>query len=133
MREETRVAIPNYTDFNSPDDFVSTLDHHLVVHTTGHPSRLNRKYSEKVFKGATAQKAVEELVAELGSAFVCAQLGYSYIEAQSPAYIEGWLKVLKSDTRAIFILPSQAADWLMKGPKVEKPAAEPEKEDAIPY
>ncbi|WP_244441978.1 zincin-like metallopeptidase domain-containing protein [Bradyrhizobium diazoefficiens] len=48
--------------------------------------------------------ATEELVAELSSAFVCAALGYSYNAAQSPAYIGGWLKVLKADSRAIVSL-----------------------------
>jgi antirestriction protein ArdC len=119
--------------FNTPDDFVSTLVHECV-HATGHPKRLNRKFSPKVFKDAKAQKAAEELLAELGSAFCCANLGYSYIEAQSPAYIESWLSVLKADTRTIFSIASyasQAADWLRDGPKVKEP--EPEKEDAIPY
>jgi antirestriction protein ArdC len=62
----------------------------------------------------------EELVAELCSAFICAALGYSYEEAQSPAYIESWLKVLKQDGQAIFSIASyasQAADWLRDGPR----------------
>ncbi|WP_256808765.1 zincin-like metallopeptidase domain-containing protein, partial [Bradyrhizobium sp. Bra64] len=80
--------------------------------------------------------AYEELVAELGSAFICAHFGYSYIEAQSPAYIEGWLKVLEADNRAVFSIASyasQAADWLLqKGHGVDetKPAVEQPKEYA---
>lgn len=105
------VSMPNYGEFKTDDDFASTLGHEMI-HATGHPSRLNRKFSAKVFK---ENYATEELVAELGSAFLCAHLGFSYIEAQSPAYIEGWLKVLKADNRAIFSIAShasQAADWL---------------------
>ena len=106
-----RVEMPNYSDFRSPDDFVSTLGHEMV-HAVGHESRLARKFSAKVFKESYA---TEELVAELGSCFLCAHLGFSYMEAQSPAYIESWLKVLKQDSRAIFSIASyasQAADWL---------------------
>lgn len=105
------VQIPNHSDFDSDDDFVSTLSHELV-HATGHPSRLNRKFNEKIFK---REYATEECVAELGACFLCAALGFSYVEAQSPAYIDGWLKVLKADTRAIFSIASyasQAADWI---------------------
>lgn len=105
------VQMPNHSDFNSDDDFVSTLGHELI-HAVGHPSRLNRKMAGKVFK---EQYAAEECVAELGSAFLCAHTGFSYIEAQSPAYIESWLKVLKADSRAIFSIASyasQAADWI---------------------
>jgi antirestriction protein ArdC len=106
-----RVEMPAYGSFATDDDFASTLGHELS-HATGHPSRLNRRMNAKVFKEAYA---AEECVAELASAFLCAHLGFSYIEAQSPAYIESWLKVLKQDTRAIFSLASyasQAADWL---------------------
>lgn len=123
------VEMPNFGDFKSHDDFASTLGHELI-HATGHKDRLDRKFSAKVFK---ENYATEELVAELGSAFLCAHLGFSYMEAQSPAYIEGWLKVLKADNRAIFSVAShasQAADWLRERehavtadtPKVEQAA-----------
>jgi antirestriction protein ArdC len=82
-----------------------TLGHELV-HTTGHKDRLARKFNSKIFKDAYP---TEELVAELGSAFLCALSGYcSYIEAQSPTYLNGWLKVLKEDRRAIFSIASYA-------------------------
>lgn len=90
-----------------------------------------------MFKNA---KAAEECVAELGSAFLCAHFRYSYIQAQSPAYLDSWLKVLKEDDRAIFSLASyasQAADWILqKGHGVDEttPAVEQRKvDDAIPY
>jgi antirestriction protein ArdC len=105
------IEMPSYGAFKSDDDFASTLGHELA-HATGHPGRLNRKLNSKVFK---ENYAVEECIAELASAFLCAHLGFDYIAAQSPAYIEGWLKVLKQDTRAIFSIASyasQAADWL---------------------
>lgn len=105
------VEMPAYSSFTNDDTFCSTLFHELG-HATGHPSRLGRKLNAKMFKEAYA---AEECVAELCSAFLCAHLGFSYVEAQSPAYIESWLKVLKQDNRAIFSLASyasHAADWL---------------------
>ncbi|MDN3273405.1 zincin-like metallopeptidase domain-containing protein [Frankia sp. RB7] len=120
---------------SSPDAYVSTLGHELI-HATGHKDRLARKFNPKVFKDAYA---TEELVAELGSAFICASFGYSYVDAQSPAYIDSWLKVLKADNRAIFSIASyasQAADWLLqKGHGVDEttPKVETKMDDAIPY
>lgn len=115
-------------------DFASTLFHECS-HATIHPSRLNRK-NERTKDGY----ATEELVAELSSAFVCAALGYSYNAAQSPAYIGGWLKVLKADSRAIVSLSSQAskvADWMLQkghGADETRPEHEqPKVDDAIPY
>ncbi|WP_375167166.1 zincin-like metallopeptidase domain-containing protein [Bradyrhizobium brasilense] len=55
---------------------------HEPIHATGHQLRLNHKFNAKVFSNT---KAAEECVAELGSAFIAAHFGYSYIEAQSPA------------------------------------------------
>ena len=100
--------LPPYSAFNTDDDFVSTLGHELV-HATGHEDRLARKFNAKIFKEAYA---TEELVAELGSPFLCAHLGYSYIEAQSPAYLESWLKVLKADSR---VTPSRKRPRLPLG------------------
>lgn len=103
------VEMPNYSDFHSDHDYASALLHELG-HATGHPSRLNREMTKEAY-------AREELIAELTSAFACAALGYSYVEAQSPAYIEHWLGVLKEDSRALFTIASQAskaADWLLK-------------------
>ena len=54
--------------------------------------------------------AVEELVAELGAAFLCADLGVTLEpRADHAAYIQNWLKVLKADKKAIFTAASQAA------------------------
>jgi antirestriction protein ArdC len=105
------VEMPNHKDFATDDDFASTLGHELI-HATGHASRLDRKFSEKLRQ---ENYGLEELVAELGSAFLCAHLGFSYLNAQTPAYLDGWLKVLKQDARAIFSMASyasHAADWL---------------------
>ncbi|MDH2353331.1 zincin-like metallopeptidase domain-containing protein [Bradyrhizobium sp. SSUT112] len=78
--------MPNYSAFNSPNDFISALGHELI-HATGHKDRLARRFNAKIFKENYATEA-------LGSAFLCAHFGYSYIEAQSSAYLERWLKAL---------------------------------------
>ena len=87
------------------DDYASTL-FHVLTHATGAPHRLDRKFTDKSGK---VRYGREELVAELGASFVCGHLGYSYIDSQSPAYIDHWLKVLKEDSRAIFQVASFAS------------------------
>jgi antirestriction protein ArdC len=105
------VAMNQYGDYTSDDDFASTLFHEFT-HATMHKDRLNRDLKGRMWPDP---RAAEECVAELGAAFLCAHLGFDYVKAQSPAYIESWLKVLKADTRALFSLASHAshaADWL---------------------
>ena len=111
------VENPNRSDFTSETDWASALAHELS-HATGHPSRLARPMDKDNY-------AREECIAELGSAFLCAHLGYSYNDAASPAYIEHWLKVLKADHKALFQIASQAskaADWLRDGPALAQAA-----------
>jgi antirestriction protein ArdC len=87
---------------------------HEVTHWTGAAIRLNRKLSNRF--GSEAY-AAEELIAELGSAFLSAELELeSEPRIDHAPYIENWLKVLKNDKRAIFTAASQAqqaADWLL--------------------
>jgi len=88
---------------------------HELIHATGAPSRLNRKKGEKF---GDADYAFEELVAELGSAFLCAEFGISSeYGTQHESYLAGWLKVLGSDKNAFFKASRQAdkAFQLMMG------------------
>lgn len=79
---------------------------HELVHWTGHPSRCARDLRNRF--GSEAY-AAEELIAELGSAFLCAETGISPEPRIDHArYIESWLKVLKSDKRAIFTAAAKA-------------------------
>ena len=77
-------------------------------------SRLDRDLGRKRF--ADAGYAMEELVAEIGAAFLCADLGITpETRDDHAAYIASWLKVLKNDKRAIFTAAShaqKAADYL---------------------
>lgn len=123
------VEMPPYGSFNSDDAFAATLNHELV-HATSHPARLQRNLGKRFGDEAYA---MEELVAEMGSAFLCAHLGFQH-ERESAAYLEHWLKVLKADSRAIFTAAaaaSKASDWLRERehvvngdtPEVERAAA----------
>ncbi|GAK69346.1 hypothetical protein RRU01S_04_01680 [Agrobacterium rubi TR3 = NBRC 13261] len=106
------IVMPYANQFESEEAYWGTLNHELI-HASGHKSRLDRQFGKKF--GDTAY-AREELVAELGSAFLCARLDIpaSY---RSASYLESWLKVLKEDNRAIFNAASyagQASEWLWK-------------------
>lgn len=71
--------------------------------------------------------AVEELVAELGAAFLCAELAITpEVREDHAAYLASWLKMLKDDKRAIFTAAAQAqhaADYLLANPAQQRAAA----------
>lgn len=92
-----QIHMPRLETFESEDAYWSTALHELV-HWTGHKSRLDRDQSGR---NKLETYAREELVAELGSAFLCAQLGIPLEELQHPAYLKHWIAVLKEDKRAI--------------------------------
>jgi antirestriction protein ArdC len=88
------------------ETYYSTLLHELS-HWTGAPNRLNRDKMGARF--GNEQYAAEELVAELGAAFLCAELGIANDPRPDHAqYIQNWLTVLKNDPRAIFVAASKA-------------------------
>jgi antirestriction protein ArdC len=106
------IQIPRFEAFREPGAYYVTLAHE-ATHWTGHPSRLARDLSGRFGSNAYA---AEELIAELGAAFLCAQLGIaSEPRPDHAAYLESWLRVLKQDTRALFTAASKAqaaADWM---------------------
>lgn len=80
---------------------------HELVHWTGAAHRLDRKFGERFGDQAYA---AEELVAELGAAFLCAELQITQsVRRDHVQYLAAWLKLLKSDNRAIFVAASQAS------------------------
>lgn len=117
-----RVEMPVSIAFNGPAEYYSTLFHELA-HSTGHESRLNRHQSIKNHSFGSNDYSKEELVAEFSSAFLCAEAGISpaVIENQT-AYIQGWLKALKNDSKLLINAAAQAqkaADWIMGRQLVE--------------
>ena len=97
------IRLPLPEQFSGIDGFHATRFHELV-HWTGHPSRLARKYGSQF---GTPDYAREELVAEMGSAFLCDWCGLE-AELQHPEYIASWLKVLDEDKSAVIIAATQA-------------------------
>lgn len=103
------LRLPSFDDFNSPEAFYATAFHE-AIHSTGHISRLARfKEGEAVCFGSEVYSK-EELVAELGAAFLCAKTN---IERESTyqnsvSYIQSWISVLEDDPRMIIMAASKA-------------------------
>ncbi len=105
------VSVPPQPAFFEQINYYRTCLHELT-HATGHAKRLARDLTNGF---GTKGYAREELVAELGSAFLCAALGI-VPTVRHADYIASWLEVLREDNRAIFRDASQAskaADWLL--------------------
>lgn len=93
------VQMPPFASFRSAHDYYATLGHELT-HWTRHASRLDRDLGRQ--RHGDAGYAREELVAELGAAFICADLGLSLTPREDhAAYIASWLEVLRNDKRFI--------------------------------
>jgi antirestriction protein ArdC len=113
------ICVPAFKSFKSKALYAAGAFHELI-HWTGHESRLNRQLGVRF---GTAAEAAEELIAELGAAFLCAEFS---IDGYVPhaAYIEHFLKLLGNDPKAIFTAASKAqaaVDFLR-----QKILAEPE-------
>lgn len=109
------IQLPDFGDFHDAEAYYATSAHEHI-HWTRHESRLNRSFDQKRF--GDEGYAMEELVAELGSAFTCAHLGISAEPREDHAsYLAHWIKVLKSDNKAIFTAAShaqKATDFLLQ-------------------
>ncbi len=109
------VTLPPFELFTSGAGYYSTALHELV-HATGHENRLGRVGITSIDRENRAQYAFEELIAELGASFLCAIHGVHPEPVDDHAqYLASWLKVLRSDPKAIIKAASQAeaaAHWL---------------------
>lgn len=107
------VQMPPFETFRDAESYYATLAHECT-HWTRHPSRLERDFGRK--RWGDEGYAMEELVAELGAAFLSADLDLTPEPREDhAAYIASWLKVLKDDKRAIFTAAAHAqrgADFL---------------------
>ena len=121
------VQVPPIEAFPEAEEYYSTLAHEMT-HWTKHPSRLERDFGRKSW--GDEGYAIEELVAELGAAFICADLEIAPgagedVREDHASYIASWLKVLKDDKRAIFSAAShaqRAADYLHSFQKEPAPS-----------
>jgi len=94
--------------YGSPrEDYYCVLAHE-TTHWTAHRSRLNRELGKRF---GDHQYSAEELIAELGSAFICAELGISPQPRLDHAqYLKHWLAMMKADNRAIFTAAARAQE-----------------------
>lgn len=100
------LQMPDCDRFSEPSEYYSTLFHELT-HATGHSSRLDRL---DLTSFGSSSYAKEELVAEMGAAFLCGFAGIDMPETleNSAAYLAGWLRCLRSDSRMIASAAAQA-------------------------
>jgi len=106
------ITLPLRGGFKSPESYFATALHELT-HWTGHEARLNRQFGKRFGDQAYA---FEELVAEMGAAFLCVSCGIPY-DTQHASYIGGWMKILKDNKRAIFTAAAKAQaamDFVLK-------------------
>lgn len=115
------ISLPAFTAFKGADHFYGAAFHELA-HWTGHKSRLDRDLKGRF---GQAQYAAEELIAELGVAFLTAEFSFDG-DVRHAGYIESWIGLLRSDKRAFFTAASKAqaaADYL-RGLALAEPIAE---------
>jgi len=108
------IQMPPLAAFFENVSYYSTLAHEHT-HWTAKTERCDRQLGKRFGDSAYA---AEELIAELGAAFVCAHLQISTEPREDHAqYIQSWLRVLKADNKAIFTAASkaqQACDWMIQ-------------------
>ena len=109
------INMPKPESFDSPEGYYATLFHEMT-HSTGHTTRLKREgIIEAHYFGDTVYSK-EELIAEMGAAFLCAHAGIEPITLQNSAsYIAGWLSKLRSDKKLIIhaaAAAQRAADYI---------------------
>lgn len=98
------ISMPPFSAFDCRQNFYGTAFHELT-HWTGAKHRLARDFSGRF---GTLAYAAEELVAELSSAFLCAEFGFDNTN-RNASYLASWIELLKSDPRAIFTAASKAS------------------------
>ncbi len=113
--DEDFIRMPRFEAFRSSGAHVATLAHEFI-HWTGHRDRLNRDFGVRG-DGDLKRRAIEELVAEIGSAFLCAHLGITpSVQDNHALYIKNWLTALETDAKYVFIAASiaqKAVDYLL--------------------
>ena len=101
-----RVNMPLHSYFDTDGEYYSALFHELT-HSTGNKKRLDRDLKPLMSDSHSYSK--EELIAEIGSAFLCHHTGIDGVIENQAAYCQGWLKVLKKD-RGFILKAAREAD-----------------------
>jgi antirestriction protein ArdC len=113
------ISMPAFEAFKGADHFYNVAFHELT-HWTAHKSRLDRDLKDRF---GSRNYAAEELIAELGAAFLSAEFGFDG-DVRNAGYIANWIELLKADKRAFFTACSQAskaADYL-RGLAIAEPS-----------
>lgn len=118
------IQMPVIERFHSAEQYYATLFHELV-HSTGHPSRLNRPGVANFDRYGSEQYSKEELVAECGAAFLCGHTGIANesVERNATAYLQNWIAALKGDSHLIVSAAAQAqraVDMILNQSTVEE-------------
>ena len=106
------IIMPPRSVFETLDLYYGTAFHE-IAHWTGHPTRLSRTFGKRF---GDRDYAFEELVAEIGAAFLGAHAAIPFEEMRHPEYINSWLEILKDDSKAIFTAAAKAqgaADFVL--------------------
>jgi antirestriction protein ArdC len=114
------ISLPGFAAFKGADHFYNVAFHELT-HWTGAKPRLDRQLRGRF---GTNEYAAEELIAELGAAFLAAEFGFDG-DVRHAGYIATWIGLLRSDKRAFFTAASaaqKAADYL-RGLALAEPEA----------
>ena len=107
-RDDDVVSLPSAKEFKSSEDYYASLFHELI-HATGHEDRLNRSSVVEGNGYGSDPYCKEELIAELGAAFLCGHAGIiDRTIDNSASYIQGWLAKLKADKTLIVQAAAQA-------------------------
>jgi antirestriction protein ArdC len=123
--DSDHIQMPPFETFRDAESYYGTIAHECT-HWTRHERRLARSFGQNRF--GDDGYAMEELVAELGAAFLCSDLQLTPdVREDHVSYLGHWLNVLKTDKRAIFTAAAhaqKAADYLHSlQQKVTKAAA----------
>jgi antirestriction protein ArdC len=111
-----QITLPPRELFTSAEEFYATLGHECL-HASGHQSRLNRESITEAAPFGSPVYCREELIAEMGAAFLCAEVGISPVVLENQAaYVQGWLGKIRGDKRLVIIAAAQAqkaADYIL--------------------
>ena len=106
--ERDEIVMPKMKNFKTSPGYYSTLYHELV-HSTGAAKRLNRKSLTDMVSFGTESYTMEELIAEMGSAYICRFSGILPNSIKNTvAYLDNWLGVFKNDKRFLITASGQA-------------------------
>lgn len=124
------IRLPKIEQFTSADEYYSTAFHESV-HSTGATNRLNRKVANKF---GSSDYSKEELVAEIGAAYLCNISGIATDKSNknSSAYIQSWVNVLQNDNKFIISAAAQAekaVKYILQYTDVDNPDPDGPKDD----